>query len=112
VEVDDDFDAPVVYEEALAPPWWLLVVATASVLISAVLLAFWGKELAHLAGYALAALVSVTAVALYRYIDGRRMTLARYRPLYWTGKVNIALLALAWIIACGHAWALATIWAR
>jgi hypothetical protein len=112
VEIDDDFDAPLVYEEPLSPPSWLLMVATASVLISAVLLSFWGNELTHIAGYVLAAVVAVTAVALYRYADGRRMTLARYRPLYWTGKVNVGLLALAWIVACGHAWALATIWAR
>lgn len=107
---EDYFPREPVVSEPLGSPWPLLVFAATAVLAAGVLL-LWDTVITGLIGYGLAAFISVTAVAAYRYIDGRRQTLAHYRPIFWAGKVCVGLLAVAWIVACAHAWELATIWA-
>jgi hypothetical protein len=111
VEIDDWGEADLDIEPEMGPPWALLAIGGACIVASAVLLV-WRGQLSGLVGYMLAALLAVLAVAIYRYIDGRRRTFARYRPSQWAGRVAVGLLIAAWIVASGHAWQLATVWAK
>ena len=109
---DDDFaDTSVQVISPTGPPLALLGVAAGSLAVSLVLLLPQG-QVARLVGYVLASLVAVTAVALFRYVDGKRRSDAAYRINSFANRVSAGLLAACWLTACAHAWELATAWSR
>ena len=110
--IDDPlFDPLDPIEETTGPPWLLLAAAAGCVLISAALLLGSGSWI-NLLGYALAAVVAVTFVGVFRNVDGRRRGRASYRLSGLPRAISIAILVLCWACAAAHAWFLATEWAR
>jgi hypothetical protein len=93
------------------PPTWLLVVAGAAVVASAVLLALaWpADDLPFYAiGYVLGCVVTIVLVALYFQLDKRRAT-SRVDYRTWAGSVPVMrlLLVAGFVVGAVHAGLLA-----
>lgn len=89
------------------PPTQLLVVAAASVVFGAVLLAFDDFAL-HVVGYVLASFQTIGLVAAYTRIDASRRTSAHYRPVHHAGRIVSAVTAAGILVAAAHVWMIAT----
>lgn len=105
------FDPLEATDERTGPPWPLLGAAALCVVASAALLVTTGTFV-DLLGYLLAAVLAVSLVGLFRYVDGRRRGRASYRLSGVARTASIVILASCWVCASAHAWFLATGWAR
>lgn len=92
------------------PPAAFVTVAIAAVLVGAALLVAEGRVV-NLAGYALAAIVTVTCVALYRVVDNRRRG-PYYSPRPIWNSLAVASIVLGITVAGVHVWRFATLVAR
>lgn len=92
------------------PPFRWVGAAVASVLVGAALLLGDGRTL-HLIGYALAALVTLSCVSIYRVVDNRRRG-PSYSPRPVWGRVAVTTLVVGIAIAGVHVWRFATLVAR
>jgi len=112
IEDGADFNAVLdVPATPTGPPVGLLALAGACLLAS-LLLMIPAQPITWVIGYIMAALGAVSAVALFRFVDGRRRSSAGYRINPFAARVAGAVLVVSWLVSCGHAWLLATVWSR
>ena len=94
--------------QPLAPPIPYLVGAGVALAVSALLLLGGSfNDLAHVAGWLFASVVSIGAIAAFTAEDLKRRQRSNYSPQPVTGHLRTAL-AFAAVFLCGaHAWTLA-----
>jgi hypothetical protein len=93
-----------------AAPTRLLRAAAISVIAAAALLSA-DPVAAHLAGYLLASVVTISLLITYLRVDAARRNRPGYRAARRSARYGSALVVLGVLVAAGHAWALATRWA-
>ena len=97
--------------ERLGPPRGLLLLAVASVASSAALLAFSGLPV-HVAGYALASVLTIVLVGMFHRADLVRRQLPFYLPSRAASRCAGALAVLGVLVAALHTWPIATVLAK
>ena len=93
------------------PPLYLLVLGGASVALSAVLVLLPGL-LAHVAGYLLASVVTISLVGNFHRIDLRRRQSPGYVSGGALGRWAGIVAGLGLIVAALHTWSIATALAK
>jgi len=94
--------------EVVRPPFLLLVVATVSALGGAALLPLLQLS-THLAGYGLSSVVCFLFTARFAQVDQQRAASpVDYRPWAVSRAVCTGVLTAGLVVACLHAWYIAT----
>jgi len=96
---------------AVHPPIYLLVLGGASVLLSAGLVVL-SSLLAHVAGYLLASVVTISLVGNFHRIDLQRRQSAGYVSGRALGRWAGVVAGLGLIVAAAHTWSIATALAK
>jgi len=106
-----DFDTPL-SKDPVAPadpgsPTWMLWIAVASLVVSALLLALGPGLVVNLIGYLLASVVCFSLVALFRRASFARLVsigIGLSRP---TGSATVAIIVTGLFLVCIHAYLIA-----
>ncbi|MEI7887933.1 MAG: hypothetical protein WCJ04_11115 [Actinomycetes bacterium] len=94
--------------QPLAPPIPYLVGAGIALLVSALLLAGGTfNDLAHVAGWIFASVISIGALAAFTAEDLKRRQRSNYSPQPVTGRIRFAMAIIAVLLCGAHAWTLA-----
>lgn len=94
--------------QPLAPPIPYLVGAGVALLVSALLLLGGSfNDIAHVAGWIFASVISIGALAAFTAEDLKRRQRSNYSPQPVTGRIRFAMAIIAVLLCGAHAWTLA-----